>query len=45
MLAVEHGVSVARNPVAEYHEARGAGQHQVEVDMPVPEKEEVHVGV
>ena len=45
MLAVEHGVSVARNPVAEYHEARVAGKHQVEVDVPVPEKEKVHVGV
>lgn len=45
MLAVEHGVGEELDPVAEQYDAGAAGEHEVVVEMAVPENEEVDVGV
>lgn len=45
MLAVKHGVGEELDPVAEEYDAGAAGEHEVVVEMAVPENEEVDVGV
>ena len=45
MLAVKHGVGEELDPVAEQYDAGAAGEHEVVVEMAVPENEEVDVGV
>lgn len=45
LLAVEHGVGEELDPVAEEDDARAVGEHEVVVEMAVPENEKVDVGV
>ena len=45
MLAVKHGVGEELDPVAEEDDTRAVGEHEVVVEMAVPENEKVDVGV